>query len=1120
MSHQRATVSMAAAHDGAGVALARGGVFSAVLSSGEESPSVPLSVGTTAVTLTVTAEDGTTGTHRVDFVRAALGDASTVTVSTDEFTLSCPAEADEGTVMECTLSNVSSEGQPWPVVGVLHSALDDSRAFVAGDPVVTSSDAAFSKDLSFGEQDPMREGFNFGYGELFSGGSSSLYRTWGYEKFDWSGTAAAGAHRIVRVELHDDLASADDPGATEHFYVALAPSDYSGLSELADNTAPILLHSETGTSADVGGGSAEFDVGTAVLVVANGWSPPDVGVASVLAARLRNAVVVYTERDALSEPTRELLREVLPAEVVIVGGIAAVSRETRSRIRAATPETETGRVEGADRVDTSVQAARRILGAPSGGASAATLIVASGWSPPDIGAAAALAARTPRSAVVYTQPGALPEAVRVLLREYLPARVVIVGGSAAVSGVVEAGIAAVVPGAGVSRVTGADRIETAAQTARSILGDPAGSAGSAVLVLANGWSPPDIGTAAATAARTQRSAVLYTEADVLAGSVPALIASYRPASVVIVGGRAAVSDSVRAAVVAAAPDAQVRRVTGATRVHTAAAAARRILSNVDASEFVPELAFVDDEYFMSTRIRVWPSVSKAVRGIGDQNQIEGNRVFGRVEAARRSGSRHALRFAVEELPDVGSYQAANPRCAHHGNCTDTAVGVSAGTGELFLHSEAFDLSSSTHWADDVYVIDFPPQRVGLSVTDLRTPLKVYRDVMVRPSQRAPDCGDYPGRNPVSHQCLFGREHLPPTPPAATAGMRAALPGTLVQPRENYSLVFAEEFDYTAAANADGACRNRMNNLNRGFAAWNFDTDPCDDVDAEGVPCFDIADGSFYMARSYLCDARMTTAGRMNFKYGYMEVKYSFNYEALDEDVNLSFSLGLPAQTTRGTFLDYYGAHAQDYETVLRAIGGVVNLFEYIPKGRRAVSATWTNPYGWSRHPDTPPLRTMVRVHYCRDPDNDPVRLVLLTEDFCNGDAEHTMTQGLEWTPRGYRSFFKLDGYHDDFVVLRPENVWFRWKPTIFAADGTFKFSDDWQTLEADARNRYFEHLIDGDPDSVLTQLGISHRPMDITFGAWRNISPRLRTIATKLRIDYIRVFQPQDGYTHMDPVYQ
>ena len=914
-------------------------------------------------------------------------------------------------------------------------------------------------------------------------------------------------------------------------------------------------------------------MGTSVLVVANGWSPPDVGVGSVLAARMPNAVVVYTERDTLSEPTRELLREALPAEVVIVGGIAAVSRETRSQIRAATPQTATGRVAGTDRVDTSVQAARRILGAPSSGGSAVTLIVASGWSPPDIGTAAALAARTPRSAVVYTRSGALPEAVRALLREYRPARVVIIGGPAAVSGEVEAGIGAAVPDARVSRVTGADRIETAAQAARSILGDPAGAAGSAVLVLANGWSPPDIGAAAATAARTQRSAVLYTEADALAGSVPALIASYRPSSVVIIGGRVAVSDRVRAAVVAAAPNAQVQRVTGATRTHTAAAAARRILSgqdvgrtvhastrstlrratvarsrqdvgrtvhastraaptdggdvvsdvNVghakDSSDAVPELAFADDEFFMSTRIRIWPSSARAAEGIGDRNQIEGNRIFGRVEVTRRSGSAGALRFAVEELPDVGSYQAPNPRCVGHDNCTDTAVGVSAATGEMFLHSQAFDLSSSTHWADDVYVIDFPPQRVELSVTDPGTSLKVYREVMVRPSPRAPDCSDYPERNPIRHQCLFGREHLPPTPPATTAGIRAALPDTLVQSKENYSLVFAEEFDYTAAENATGRCRNRMNNLNQGFAAWNFDTDPCDDVDARGVPCFDIADGSFYMARSSVCDARMSTAGRMNFKYGYMEVKYSFNYDALDEDVNLSLSLGLPAQTSRGTFLDYYGHHAGNYETVLRAIGGVVNLFEYLPKGRRTVSATWTNPYGWSRHPETPPLRTMVRIHYCRDPD-DPVRLVLLAEDFCNGDAEHTMTQGLEWTPRGYRFFYKLDGYHDDFVVLGPQNIWFRWKPTIFAGDGTFKFSDDWQTLPADARDNYFEHLHDGDPDSVLTQLGISHRPMDITFGAWRHISQHLRTIATKLRIDYIRVFQPRDGYTQMDPVYQ
>ena len=173
----------------------------------------------------------------------------------------------------------------------------------------------------------------------------------------------------------------------------------------------------TTTTTTGGGGDDDFDVGVATFVVANGWSPADVGVASVLAARTDGAAVVYTAGDELSAETAMLLREASPAEVVIVGGNAAVSRDVRTQIGAVSPESGISRVAGAGRADTAARTARRILGAPSH-AGRVTLVVANGWSPPDIGAAAALAARSGRSAVIYTRRDRLPEASAALLRDY------------------------------------------------------------------------------------------------------------------------------------------------------------------------------------------------------------------------------------------------------------------------------------------------------------------------------------------------------------------------------------------------------------------------------------------------------------------------------------------------------------------------------------------------------------------------------------------------------------------------------------------------------------------------------------------------------------------------------
>ena len=334
-----------------------------------------------------------------------------------------------------------------------------------------------------------------------------------------------------------------------------------------------------GGSGGGGGGSSGFDVGVAMFVVANGWSPADVGVAAVLAARSSGAVVVYTAGGVLSGETGVLLREALPAEVIIVGGIAAVSRDVRTQIVAASSGSDVSRVSGVDRVDTAAGTARRVLGDPAG-AGRVTLIVANGWSPPDIGVAAALAARSGRSAVVYSEAGSLPDGTAELLRDYDVARVILVGGTAALSAGVQDAVSAAAGGASILRLTGADRVDTAGVSARRVLGNPAAAPDGVTLIVANGWSPPDVGVAAALAAVTDNAAVAYTAAGALPEATAALIRDYRASEVIIVGGRSAVSDAVREAIGSAAPgEVTVRRITGSTRTHTAANVARRILAN-------------------------------------------------------------------------------------------------------------------------------------------------------------------------------------------------------------------------------------------------------------------------------------------------------------------------------------------------------------------------------------------------------------------------------------------------------------------------------------------------------------------------------------------------------------
>ncbi|WP_420624173.1 cadherin domain-containing protein [Candidatus Poriferisodalis sp.] len=201
------------------------------------------------------------------------------------------------------------------------------------------------------------------------------------------------------------------------------------------------------------------------------------------------------------------------------------------------------------------------------GVEGTTLFVANGWSPADVGVAAAFAARTAGAAVVYTEGDRLPAAVRALLDIRTVHLIAIIGGETAVSEAVRQSLAASEPFADIKRITGATRVETSVRAARLALDGT--RAGNAVLIVANGWRPPDIGIAATLAARLPYSAVVYTETAELGAELRQLIADTSPSSILVVGGTAAVSQTVEDQIRAAAPDTGVERINGSSRTHTA-----------------------------------------------------------------------------------------------------------------------------------------------------------------------------------------------------------------------------------------------------------------------------------------------------------------------------------------------------------------------------------------------------------------------------------------------------------------------------------------------------------------------------------------------------------------------
>lgn len=264
-------------------------------------------------------------------------------------------------------------------------------------------------------------------------------------------------------------------------------------------------------------------LGSGTVIVASGWSPADISVAAAPAARIPGSAVLYSAPGSLPGNAGDLLCEHRPARVVLVGGTAALGTGVATSARRLAEGATVERLSGATRIDTAAEVARSVLGS-RGNAARCTLVIANGWSAADLGVAAVVAARALNSAVLYVERDTLPDTTAQVIADYRPAKIVIVGGVAAVSAEVAEAISAAVPdGTAVERVEGATRTSTAAE------------------------------------------------------AVQKLIADFRPAKVVIIGGTAAVPQTVRAAISAAAPAASVERITGATRTHTAANAAQRTL---------------------------------------------------------------------------------------------------------------------------------------------------------------------------------------------------------------------------------------------------------------------------------------------------------------------------------------------------------------------------------------------------------------------------------------------------------------------------------------------------------------------------------------------------------------
>lgn len=188
------------------------------------------------------------------------------------------------------------------------------------------------------------------------------------------------------------------------------------------------------------------------------------------------------------------------------------------------------------------------------------------------------AAAKSRGPVLLASGDSVPAATASELDRLRPQRIVVLGGPLAVPETVERELRRYTSGA-VARIGGASRYETAAAVARAFF-----APGVQVAYVATGRNFPDA-LAGGAAAAAEGGPVLLVTRDELPEATAEALRHLSPRRVVVLGGPAAVSNSV-AAQVASFTVGPVERLSGEDRYGTAAAVARTVFRESNGAAFV------------------------------------------------------------------------------------------------------------------------------------------------------------------------------------------------------------------------------------------------------------------------------------------------------------------------------------------------------------------------------------------------------------------------------------------------------------------------------------------------------------------------------------------------------
>lgn len=270
-----------------------------------------------------------------------------------------------------------------------------------------------------------------------------------------------------------------------------------------------------------------FGAGVPVAFVVTTANYPDGLAAGPAGARL-NGPVLFTNGTSVPAATRTELTRLRPGRIYVVGGTRAISEDVRTAL-AGLSSGGARRVSGADRYATAAAVSR--LSYPSGTPIA---YVATGQNWPDA-LTGGTAAGVQSAPLLLTNSTNLSPSTRTELERLNPSRIMVLGGTGAISTGVANQLAAI---AVTERVSGSDRYATGLAVSKRVFG-----ANRAGVVVATGRNWPDALVAGPAVRRTRGPVLLSTGTSLPAGTGTEL-GRLSPGTAYLLGGATAQSNNV------------------------------------------------------------------------------------------------------------------------------------------------------------------------------------------------------------------------------------------------------------------------------------------------------------------------------------------------------------------------------------------------------------------------------------------------------------------------------------------------------------------------------------------------------------------------------------------------